>query len=187
MINQTDIARWAQRQHDELGLRPTLEPGGDYQAAHSPLPKSMGDETIPLHKLDHAIHDIYQSEAVGKRHFFTRDAITALYNTPNYWPLGWMDACDLCEKWTAISTLRDGKHSEETRQNLSKSHKGVRHSEESKQKMSEAHKGKKLSDDQKRKMSEAHKGKRLTEEHKRKMSEAAKRQHQRRKSARSIT
>ena len=98
-MNQIEFSRWAQRQYDELGLDPTPERYSGYETAHSPLPKSMGDRVIPLHRFDHAIHDIYQSEAVGARHFFAADARRVLYQTPNYWPRGWFEACDLYEKY----------------------------------------------------------------------------------------
>lgn len=198
-MNQTDFARWAQHQYDELGLRPTLEPGSDYEGAHSPLPRGMGNETIPLHSLDHVIHDIFQSEAVGSRHF-TGHARAALYGTPSYWPPGWLDACDIYEKFItaplSLETrqkisegLKGHEVSEETRQKISEAHKGktlsedhrskiseksklLRHSDESKKKISESNKGRELSEETKQKISETTKGRRFSDESRQKMSDA---------------
>ena len=74
-----------------------------------------------------------------------------------------------------------GPVSEETRQKLSKAHKGKHRSEETKMKISESKKGqpgtwkgKHLPEETKRKISEAKKGREFTEEHRRKLSEAKK-------------
>ena len=74
-----------------------------------------------------------------------------------------------------------GPVSEETRQKLSKSHKGKHRSEETKRKISESKKGesssfkgKHHSEEAKRKISETKKGKKLSDEHKKKLSEAKK-------------
>ena len=66
------------------------------------------------------------------------------------------------------------KHSEVSKQKMSKANKGKIITEEARRKIGEAHKGKKLSDETKQKISEAHKGKKLSNEHRRKMSEALK-------------
>ena len=93
-------------------------------------------------------------------------------------------------------------HSNEAKQKMSISHKGMKHSEEAKQRISEAKKGKKRkpfsaehikhmceaqkgqnnpmygkkhSEETRKKMCEAQKGKQLSAEHKRKLSETAKR------------
>ena len=51
------------------------------------------------------------------------------------------------------------KHTEETRKNISKIHKGKTLSDETRKKLSEAMKGKTLSDETRKKLSESHKGK----------------------------
>ena len=66
------------------------------------------------------------------------------------------------------------KHTEESRQKMSKVGMGRRPTEESRRKMSRTHKGKMLSKETRRRMSGAHKGKKLSEETKRKISMAKK-------------
>lgn len=74
-----------------------------------------------------------------------------------------------------------GPVSEETRQKLSKAHKGKHRSEETKSKISESKKGKPtwikdkhLSEETRKKISESKKGREFSEEHKRRLSEARK-------------
>ena len=70
--------------------------------------------------------------------------------------------------------------SEETRQKMSRSHKGHEVSGKVKRKLSEINKGKKLSEEHKKKIGEAHKGKKLSAETKKKVSESRKgREHSR--------
>lgn len=64
------------------------------------------------------------------------------------------------------------KHSEETKQKMSKSHKGKTLSEETKNKIGKANKGKTHSEESKRKLSKAHEGKKHSEESKMNMSKA---------------
>lgn len=72
-------------------------------------------------------------------------------------------------------------HSEETKNKLSKNHKGFKHSEESKKKMSESRQnfipwntGKKLSLEHRKKLSEIRKGKKLSLEHRKNISKSLK-------------
>lgn len=73
------------------------------------------------------------------------------------------------------------KHSDEVKQKISESHKGMRYSEETRRKLSELgknrvpwNKGKTMSEESKRKMSESAKGRPKSEETRRKLSEAKK-------------
>jgi len=66
------------------------------------------------------------------------------------------------------------RHSAETRQKISESHKGIRPSAGARRKMSEARKGKKLPQKTRQKMSIANKGKKLSKETRRKLSEVNK-------------
>lgn len=69
-----------------------------HEKAHYPLPREDGDKWVWLHRDDHQIQGIFQSEEIGRRCFFTPHAREALYQ-PNYFPLGWFEACDIYEKW----------------------------------------------------------------------------------------
>ena len=73
------------------------------------------------------------------------------------------------------------KLSDEARKKISITHKGKipwiagkKHSNNTKQKMSKTRSGRKFSEEHKNKLSEAHKGKKFSEEHKRKLSESKK-------------
>ena len=85
-----EFVEWAVRQHQFVDET--------FEDAHHPLPRDMGDATIKLHPLDHAIQGIFQSEDVGRKCFWVPDTLKAL-NAPNYFPLGWFDAWDLFDKW----------------------------------------------------------------------------------------
>jgi hypothetical protein len=90
-MNQHEFVKWAQQQHQFVDET--------FEDAHYPLPRDQGEETIKLHHLDHAIQGVFQSEEVGRRCFYNGDTYKALYKTPNYFPLGWFEACDLYDKW----------------------------------------------------------------------------------------
>lgn len=64
------------------------------------------------------------------------------------------------------------KHSDKTKEKMSRSNADRKHSEETKKKMSKSHKGKILSKETRERMSEAFKGKSKSEEHRKKLSEA---------------
>ena len=66
------------------------------------------------------------------------------------------------------------KHTEESKRNMSESHKGKKLSEEHRRNLSKFQKGRKKSEEHKRKISEANKGRKLSPESKRKISEANK-------------
>lgn len=107
-MNQKDFVAWAQSQHAD---------GADetWEQAHFPLPKGQGDNTIPLHPLDHAIQGVFQSEEAGRMCFWAGNTRRALYKTPNYWPAGWFEACDLYEKWQSARGRSAGKKTFESK------------------------------------------------------------------------
>lgn len=103
-MDQHLFVRWAQRNYDELGLRPVLEPTvsgvvRDWQEAHYPWSQKLCDTKIPLAPLDHAIQGLWQSEEQGEVCFYKHVTRDALYAAPDYWPAGWFEACDLYDKW----------------------------------------------------------------------------------------
>lgn len=78
-------------------------PDETYENAHYPEPAHYPNNSGPvikLHKLDHNIQGIFQSEEYGRKCFWSGDAKAAL-DAPNYFPHGWFEAYDLWEKWTA--------------------------------------------------------------------------------------
>lgn len=69
-----------------------------------------------------------------------------------------------------------GKHTEESKNKISRAHKGKRHSEKTKNKLSKMQKGHIVSEEARQKMSKSKKGHIVSEETRKKMSEATKRQ-----------
>lgn len=98
-MDQHTFVRWAQENYEQRLMDPTSD---RFEDAHYPLNRKKGNEVIPLHRLDHAIQGVWQSEEEGCVCFFAGDTKQAL-NDGSYWPLGLMDAWDLYDKWTGRS------------------------------------------------------------------------------------
>lgn len=91
-----------------------------------------------------------------------------------YW-ISYYDSTNKSKGYNLESGGNFGKHhSEETKQKLSKFHKGMKLSEETKIKMSETHKGLFHSEDTRRKISESLTGRIVSDETKQKLSEVRK-------------
>lgn len=71
---------------------------GVWEDAHTPLPRGMGDTTVPLLKDHHIVHDLWQSKELNERHFFPSDAKKFLYEG-SYFPSKWFELCDIYEKF----------------------------------------------------------------------------------------
>ena len=81
--------------YDEQGLTP--EPGGEWQEAHYPDPKGVGDRTVWMTFNDHQQQGLYQSEEHGRCCFYNYDTLRFLTHGP-FVP-GWFDLWDLYDKW----------------------------------------------------------------------------------------
>ena len=81
--------------YDEQGLTP--EPGGEWQEAHYPDPKGVGDKTVWMTFNDHQQQGLYQSEEHGRCCFYNYDTFRFLTHGP-FVP-GWFDLWDLYDKW----------------------------------------------------------------------------------------
>ena len=99
-MNQSDFVSWANKQHQFIDET--------FEDAHFPLPKGLGEKTIRLHHLDHAIQGVFQSEEVGRKCFYNGHTKAAL-KAPNYFPPGWFEAWDLYDKWTTLSSTSNGR------------------------------------------------------------------------------
>jgi len=99
-MDQHIFVAWCRENYEQLLMDPT---SNRFEDAHYPWSKKKGDKTIDLHYLDHALHGLWQSEEEGEKCFFESHTQTALYKVPNYWPLGWFEACDLYDKWSGHS------------------------------------------------------------------------------------
>ncbi len=69
---------------------------GRWEDAHTPYPRGMADDTVPLLHKHHVIHDLWQSKELDKCHFFAPNVKKVLY-APNFWPSGWFDLCNICD------------------------------------------------------------------------------------------
>lgn len=70
---------------------------GRWENAHTPLPRGMGDNTVPLLHCHHVIHDLWQSEWLNECHFYPSDAKKLLYSA-NLWPDNWFELCDIHDR-----------------------------------------------------------------------------------------
>lgn len=69
-----------ERIHEENGLHPG--DGGQWEDAHYPRPKGLGDTTTPLMWVHHQVQGLLQSEEEGRRCFFIGHAKRFLLTTP---------------------------------------------------------------------------------------------------------
>jgi len=70
---------------------------GSWEMAHTPLPRSMGNSTQLLLKEHHIIHDLYQSEELGKGYFWVGNVKKFLYES-NDFPFDWFHLCEIYEE-----------------------------------------------------------------------------------------
>ena len=90
--------------YDEQGLTP--EPGGEWQEAHYPDPKGVGDRTVWMTFNDHQQQGLYQSEEHGRCCFYNYDTLRFLTHGP-FVP-GWFDLWDLYDKWKGENGRKTG-------------------------------------------------------------------------------
>ena len=68
------------------------------QFAHCPYPKGMGDDGHYLTFFDHQHQGLLQSQDVGRRCYFTADALLYL----NTWPSGFFELYDIYDRFNKI-------------------------------------------------------------------------------------
>ena len=83
----------------------TSSPERGWEAAHTPLPSGMGDETLLLPHDLHQVHGLLQSEDVGRKCFWSGDAKRFLTQGP--FVEGWFELWDIYDKWVSQGG-RDG-------------------------------------------------------------------------------
>lgn len=110
-MDQHLFVQWCLEQYQKDDITPDCY---RFEGAHYPLQRGMGDEKVPLTELDHGIQGIWQSEEIGRVCFFAGKTTNAL-NAPNYWPLGFFDAWDLCDHWLKVSASNGGTAAVEQR------------------------------------------------------------------------
>jgi len=80
----------------ENDLTPGNPEDGDWDKAHYPLPKGMGDEWTYLLHEHHQVQGVLQSEEVGRCCFFAGAVIRYLNH---HWCDDWFEVFELYEKW----------------------------------------------------------------------------------------
>jgi hypothetical protein len=96
-----DQHTWVQQcteYYEENGLTPGNPDDGEWEEAHYPNPKGVGEETIWLLHDHHQPQGLWQSEECGRCCFFNADALKFLKEGP-FVP-GWFDLWDLYDKWS---------------------------------------------------------------------------------------
>jgi hypothetical protein len=76
-----------------------LGDGGKWEFAHTPMPRALGDNTVPLLHQHHVIHDLWQSQELDHPHFYVPNAERVLYS-PNFWPKNWFELCDILDHYS---------------------------------------------------------------------------------------
>ena len=94
-MNQHDFVKRCQDIYEALGLTP--EPGGEWQEAHYPKPKGMGEKTVWLTFNDHQQQGLYQSEEYSCQCFFNASVLNFLSFGP--FVSDWFELWDLYDKW----------------------------------------------------------------------------------------
>jgi hypothetical protein len=94
-MDQHTFVRDCLAYYEEQGLTP--EPGGEWQEAHYPDPRDVGDKTIWMLHNDHQQQGLYQSEEYQRPCFYNYDTLRFLTRGP-FVP-GWFDLWDLYDKW----------------------------------------------------------------------------------------
>jgi hypothetical protein len=85
----------------------TPEPGREWQRAHYPAPKGVGEGTIWLMHDHHQVQGILQSEEYGRMCFYPYDAKKSLTEGP-FVP-GWFELWELYKKWKGENTSEIGR------------------------------------------------------------------------------
>ena len=109
-MDQHTFVRQCQERYAEEGAHPG--DGDDWEEAHYPLPRGLGDETICLRHDDHQIQGLLQSEEIGQRRFWSADALRFLKTGP--FVDGWFELWDLYDKWAGPAGFPED-HGEKTR------------------------------------------------------------------------
>ena len=104
-MNQHIWVKICLARYEEQGLTP--EPGGEWQRAHYPAPKGVGESTVWLMQGDHQVQGVLQSEEYGRMCFYPYDAKKFLTEGPLV--PGWFELWDLYEKWKKKNTSDIGK------------------------------------------------------------------------------
>jgi len=76
--------------------------GGKWEHAHTPMPRALGNDTVPLLHQHHVIHDLWQSIELDERHFMPFQAKRLLYSS-NFWPESWFELCDAFDRYSVSS------------------------------------------------------------------------------------
>jgi len=98
-MNQHTFVKERLSFYEEQGLTP--EPGGEWQEAHYPDPRDVGNKTIWMLHNDHQQQGLYQSEEYGRPCFYNYDTLRFLTHGP-FVP-GWFDLWDLYDKWSGYN------------------------------------------------------------------------------------
>jgi general stress protein YciG len=97
---QTKYLKRVLKWYKENGVTPNDPTEGRWEQAHTPLPKSKGESTVPLLREHHVVHDLWQSQDVGERHFLMAQARKVLFET-TYFQDGWFELCEIYEHFVA--------------------------------------------------------------------------------------
>ena len=81
---------------------------GRWEDAHTPYPRGMANDTVPLLHEHHVIHDLWQSIELNRCCFFPGHAKKVLLSA-NFWPTGWFDLYEGFEHYSFVSQSNAGK------------------------------------------------------------------------------
>jgi hypothetical protein len=98
-MDQHTFVRQCQERYAEEGAHPG--DGDDWEEAHYPLPRGLGDKTVWLKYDDHQVQGLLQSEEAQRRCFWNGDAKKFLMKGP--FVDGWFELWDLYDKWVTIT------------------------------------------------------------------------------------
>lgn len=104
-MNQHEWVKQCLERYAEEGAYPG--DGDQWEKAHYPAPKGLGDDTIELKFDDHQVQGILQSEEYERQCFWVSSAKKFL--TRGSFVDGWFDLWDIWEKWVAITSSKNLK------------------------------------------------------------------------------
>ena len=95
-MRQTEYLKGVLEYYANYDIVPGDPNEGQWENAHTPYPRAMGESTVLLLHEHHVIHDLWQSKELGECHFFPPDAKKVLERA-NFFPTGWFELCDIQE------------------------------------------------------------------------------------------